>query len=163
MFEPGRPYAVLCRKDMRQDGAPGCYVLATQRGFTTLESAEHYAASVAISREPVVVCLQADSQTNADDDSPEVKSDAECICNSCYKGRDDAVESIGAPQSDHKEAACPQCSGDGVRVMRHGNDPVDGANYICGMCGGRGVLSNTAGAVTGHVYNCCYHDGVDHE
>ena len=49
---------------------------------------------------------------------------------------------------------CPQYKGAGSKIRRHGDDPVEGAEYLCGMCSGSGaLLSNTVGAVEGHIYH----------
>ena len=48
-------YLVICRADVIFDGTSGPYVLATRQVFPTREQAAEYAATIAHSREPIVV------------------------------------------------------------------------------------------------------------
>ncbi len=52
------PHVVLCRADRAYDGAPpGAYELATRTVFEGRANAEHYAAGISPSREPIVIPL----------------------------------------------------------------------------------------------------------
>jgi len=48
-------FIVVCRSDRTPDGEKGEYVLATRRVFTSREVADHYAATINPSREPLVI------------------------------------------------------------------------------------------------------------
>lgn len=48
-------YIVVCRLDRDKEDVPGNYAIATRRVFKTRIQAEKYAATVAQSREPIVV------------------------------------------------------------------------------------------------------------
>lgn len=48
-------YVVICRDDVKPDGSPGDYVLATRRVFENAKLAQEYAGSINASRAPLVV------------------------------------------------------------------------------------------------------------